>query len=366
MGVLTKPKNIAPSKPFTHKFVFPDSMFNYELKGVWEKQCSILLQEKFDTQQNYQALYKNLQDHREQMNLRIDTIKHDPLNQAYISQVSINWFEIRTLDNKHDMIIFTYQKKGSSKPNLDKSPALIYFHGGGCIGWSAEQYHSIMARYTIDCEVTVFNVEYRLAPEHMAPIAIEDAYAAVKHISFHSEDLGVDKDRIAIGGDSGGGYIVTGCAMKLAENNESNLVKLVDIIMPMTGNTYDKYSSEELVNEIEKSHQKTQWAYTSCMDKGIYDMTKANDDCLDDIWIFPNEMPDELAKNLPMCAVFTTEFDIFVRMTEELAGLLYKNGRLVEYCVYPGVIHIWYFKFSMPRVDWFWNDQRKLFEKFLF
>jgi len=64
--------------------------------------------------------------------------------------------------------------------------------------------------------MTVVNVCYRLAPETKAPGGIDDGYAALKWVIKNAEAIGVDPKRIAIGGESGGGYITAGVAMRLA------------------------------------------------------------------------------------------------------------------------------------------------------
>jgi len=66
------------------------------------------------------------------------------------------------------------------------------------------------------CDLTVINCCYRLAPEAKAPKGINDGYAATKWVIENAEMLGVDPKRIAIGGESGGGYITAGVAMRLA------------------------------------------------------------------------------------------------------------------------------------------------------
>ena len=75
------------------------------------------------------------------------------------------------------------------------------------------------------CKAVVINVEYRLAPEHKAPAGIDDGYAALKWVIANAEDLGIDPTRIAIIGESGGGYITAGVAMRLAERREGGLVR---------------------------------------------------------------------------------------------------------------------------------------------
>jgi len=105
------------------------------------------------------------------------------------------------------------------------SPCLVNFHGGAAIGGTAEQANPFCARYAVMCKAVVINVEYRLAPEHKAPAGIDDGYAALKWVIANAEDLGIDPTRIAIIGESGGGYITAGVAMRLAERREGGLVR---------------------------------------------------------------------------------------------------------------------------------------------
>merc|ERR1712013_565640 len=66
------------------------------------------------------------------------------------------------------------------------------------------------------CEVVVFNVDYRVAPGTRCPNNVLDFYEAIKYVASHAEDLGVDAARIAMAGESGGGYICAGAMVKLA------------------------------------------------------------------------------------------------------------------------------------------------------
>ena len=68
----------------------------------------------------------------------------------------------------------------------------------------------------VNCGVVVFNVDYRISPGVRAPTNILDFVAVVKHVASHAAELGVDPARIAIAGESGGGYIVAGTAVELA------------------------------------------------------------------------------------------------------------------------------------------------------
>ena len=102
---------------------------------------------------------------------------------------------------------------------------MVFFHGGGGIFSTAEEYKPFASRYAVECDATVFNVEYRLAPEHKSPAGPCDAYAALKHVIAHAEELGVNKEEIAMFGESGGAWITTAVGMMLAERDEAELVK---------------------------------------------------------------------------------------------------------------------------------------------
>ena len=88
--------------------------------------------------------------------------------------------------------------------------ALLWFHGGGFAVGDAAGSTPLCMRLARDAGVTVFNVEYRLAPEHPFPAGVEDAYAALWWVTTHAAELGVDPHRIAVGGPSAGGGLAAG------------------------------------------------------------------------------------------------------------------------------------------------------------
>ena len=100
----------------------------------------------------------------------------------------------------------------------------------------------------VDCGVVVFNVDYRRAPETKCPNNILDFYETLKHIIRNSELMGIDKSRIAIAGESGGGYICFGTMVLIAQRNESHFVKLAMPIVPMTDG--DSFRSKNLFSII--------------------------------------------------------------------------------------------------------------------
>jgi acetyl esterase/lipase len=111
-------------------------------------------------------------------------------------------------------------------------PALLWIHGGGYVIGSVEADDLRMRRLAAAVDCVVVSVEYRLAPEHPFPAALEDCYAALKWLSIHAADLGIDRARIAIGGASAGGGLAASLAL-LARDRAEVTVAFQLLIYPM-------------------------------------------------------------------------------------------------------------------------------------
>ncbi len=92
-------------------------------------------------------------------------------------------------------------------------PAVLYIHGGGFFVGSIDSEHMGSAALARELGVVVVSVEYRLAPEHPYPAGLEDCYAALVWLHEHADELGVDRDRVAISGSSAGGGLAAGLAL---------------------------------------------------------------------------------------------------------------------------------------------------------
>jgi acetyl esterase/lipase len=86
-------------------------------------------------------------------------------------------------------------------------PALVYFHGGGWVIGSLDSHDRECRALANLSGCAVIAVDYRLAPEHLFPAAVDDAYAATRYVAEHAAEFGIDPQRIAIGGDSSGGNL---------------------------------------------------------------------------------------------------------------------------------------------------------------
>jgi acetyl esterase len=112
-------------------------------------------------------------------------------------------------------------------------PLLVFFHGGGFSIGDIETHDGLCRLLCRDGGVHVLSVDYRLAPEHKAPAALQDCYAAYRWALEHATELGADPTRIAVGGDSAGGNLAT-VVSRQARNDGVQLPILQLLLYPVT------------------------------------------------------------------------------------------------------------------------------------
>lgn len=115
----------------------------------------------------------------------------------------------------------------------DPAPLLVFFHGGGWVIGGLDSYDSACRLISRDAGVHVLAVDYRLAPEHPAPAAVDDAHAAYLWAREHAVELGADPRRVAVGGDSAGGNLAA-VVTRLARDAGDPLPSLQWLIYPAT------------------------------------------------------------------------------------------------------------------------------------
>ncbi|MFK4705238.1 acetyl esterase [Roseateles asaccharophilus] len=97
-------------------------------------------------------------------------------------------------------------------PSDAQLPVMLYLHGGGFTIGDLETHDSLCRQISLRSGAAVLALDYRLAPEHRFPAAVDDAWAALAWLHEQAHTLGLDGSRLAVGGDSAGGTLAAGCA----------------------------------------------------------------------------------------------------------------------------------------------------------
>jgi len=130
-----------------------------------------------------------------------------------------------------DVPVRVYWPRAASAGEL--LPLVVYYHGGGWVIGDLDT-HDAIARYLCThADVIVVNVDYRLAPEHKFPAAVEDSYLAACWVADHAAELGGDPSRLAVAGDSAGGNLAT-VVCQLAKTNRRPAIAFQALAYPAT------------------------------------------------------------------------------------------------------------------------------------
>ena len=125
-------------------------------------------------------------------------------------------------------------------------PAVVYFHGGGWVIGSIDSHEAFTGFLSKELKAKVFSVEYRLAPEHPWPIPLADCEAALID-KDNALDLGINPNRVSVGGDSAGGNLAAALCIK-RQQEELSLPKAQLLIYPATDLTLQNPSIDEMAD----------------------------------------------------------------------------------------------------------------------
>jgi acetyl esterase len=127
----------------------------------------------------------------------------------------------------------------------ERLPVVVFFHGGGFVLCDLDTHDAIARYFSLHADAIVVSVDYRRAPEHRFPAAVDDSYAAVAWIADHAAELGGDARRIAVAGDSAGGNLATVvCQLAVARGRPS--ISFQVLIYPVVDlDTAAKFPSRE-------------------------------------------------------------------------------------------------------------------------
>jgi acetyl esterase/lipase len=209
-------------------------------------------------------------------------------------------------------------------------PGLVYFHGGGLVAGSLDT-HDCIARALSHCgAVRVVSVDYRLAPEHRFPAALEDAHAAVRHIGEHAADFGIDAARLGICGDSAGATLAAATCQAAARDGGPRLI-LQLLMCPILDYSHITASKRELssgylVDQATLDHDLKYYLPAG---------TQASNPLV-------SPLLAENVSGMPRTLIHTAEFDPLRDEGRNYFDRLTQAGNEVSYTCHPGMIHLFY------------------------
>jgi acetyl esterase len=210
-----------------------------------------------------------------------------------------------------------------------KSAGLIYFHGGAGVFCSIETHDGLCRLLANESLCRVFSVGYRLAPENPFPAAVDDSYHASQWVFENAEALGLDRERIAIGGDSAGATLAA-VVCQMAKGNERLKLKLQVLFCPVLDVSRETESRKTYAKGYLFDRETLQWS--------LQQYCPGED--LTDLRLSPLRASD--FSGLPPAHIHTAEFDPFRDEGEAYAARLEQAGVRVTYTCHEGMIHHFY------------------------
>jgi len=214
------------------------------------------------------------------------------------------------------------------RPSDDPAlPVLVWFHGGGWTIGSLETHDNTCRSLANAVGCIMVSVDYRLAPEHKFPAAVDDAFAATQWVAEHAAGLGGDPKRIAVGGDSAGGNLAAVVSL-LARDAGGPELAFELLVYPVTDHEFESASMQENATGYFLELESMRWFYNQY----LHDERDGAD------WRFSPARATDLS-GLPPAFVITAEFDPLRDQGEAYARRLEEAGCAVEARRYDGVFH---------------------------
>ena len=211
------------------------------------------------------------------------------------------------------------------RPGSAPAPVLVYLHGGGWVLGSVVTAHGVCATLARSSGCAVVSVDYRLAPEHRFPAAVEDAWAATAWIAEHAEEIGGRPGALAVGGDSAGGNLSAVLALRARDAGLPLALQL--LVYPVLDADLDTSSYREFADGYWLTRYAMEWFWEQYLPEGDRFQPEAS----------PLRAPDH-AGVAPAC-VITAEYDVLRDEGEAYARRLAGAGVPVTLSRYDGQIH---------------------------
>jgi len=217
-----------------------------------------------------------------------------------------------------------YSPKDRSSEPL---PVVMYYHGGGMMMGSLEQYEPIVKRLCEKSGAMIVAVDYRMSPEYKHPTAINDSYTALIWAQREARSFGGDPKKLAVAGDSGGGLLAA-VMTQMARDQSGPKLSYQVLIYPAVGMRGDSKSMDLFASGYVFGREELEWAYGSW----IHSPDQLNDPTVSPI------LADNFS-NLPPAYVVSAEYEVMRDDIEDYAGLLSEAGVPTVLRRFDGTVH---------------------------
>ncbi len=257
---------------------------------------------------------------REQYLLRVDKLKVREL---------IHKTEDRKISGPGSHIPIRIYRPRDLKPG-EKLPVLIWYHGGGFVIGDLDTHDSVCRMLANQADCIVAAADYRLAPEHKFPAAVEDCDAVLKWIALHAAEIDADAGCIAVGGDSAGANLATVMAILARDAGHPELVFQL-LVYPAVAPEPESSSHHKFAEGYVLTRNTITWFYQHYL--------RSKRDTRD--FRFAPLVADDLS-NLPPALVVVAGYDPLRDEGVDYARRLIESGNRVRLSNYEGMIHGFY------------------------
>ena len=187
-------------------------------------------------------------------------------------------------------------------------------------------YDAALHRLANQSGSVIISVNYQKAPEHPFPIPFDDCYATLIWAREHAKELGIDPNRIGVGGDSAGGNLAAAVAIKAKDESISLSYQL--LVYPCLARNFTTKSYSEYATDFGLSTQAMKWFWEQYLQGNQHD---------DNAYAVP--MRAKSLKGVAPSIVITAQYDPLVSDSENYCEKLQGDGAEVIYREFPGMIH---------------------------